>query len=265
MGLFGKKTGGEPRNMGALNDVQMQLGAAAYQGGDYAKAFSCFKLVAENSQRAEAQYNLASLYARGLGVARDYRQAAYWYERARRNGDGEAGKYATKCLMDYVVNDLAASEPREIYAQVRAFVDAVFEPGDGGKTACGKLRDLGLHECNNKKEYALAAKLFRAGAEFGGDGLCQNYLAVLYNAGLGVKKSDLAALYWFDRAAEQGVEPAKTDRDGILRAYVDNLGLQEARSQIALLARWCGTGEDAGVPLDEERAKYWRGRALTLA
>ena len=53
-------------------------------------------------------------------------------------------------------------------------------------------------------------------------GKSQNYLAVLYNAGLGVEKDDIAALYWFDRATDNGVEVSKKDRDGILNAYYEN-------------------------------------------
>ena len=69
------------------------------------------------------------------------------------------------------------------------------------------------------EENDAAAKVFRAAAEFGNDGYAQYYLAVLYNAGSGVEQDDLAALYWLDRAADNGIEEAIADRDGMLDAW----------------------------------------------
>lgn len=47
----------------------------------------------------------------------------------------------------------------------------------------------------NKKDYAGVAKLFRSATEFGNYSRAQNSLKVIYNAGIGVEKNDITALY----------------------------------------------------------------------
>ena len=109
----------------------------------------------------------------------------------------------------------------------------------------------------HQKEYGVSVKLFRAAAEYGDCGTAQNYLAVLYNAGAGVKKNDLAALYWFDRAVDNKEEKAVQDRKGILDAYRKNLSPEEFYNQMETLAEWCAMGS-ADVPKDAKKAEYWR-------
>lgn len=107
-------------------------------------------------------------------------------------------------------------------------------------------------------EYSDAAKLFRAAAEYGNDGYSQNYLGVLYNIGAGVEKNDLAALYWLDKAVENGAaDVAQTDKDGILNAYKASLSPAEFYEYMMQLSGWCSLG-DENVPKDAEKAKYWR-------
>ena len=67
-------------------------GFAAYQEGDYATAASSWLRAAERED-AWAQYNLGILYTEGLGVARDYEQAAYWYRKAAEQGHAEAQSF----------------------------------------------------------------------------------------------------------------------------------------------------------------------------
>jgi len=75
-----------------------------------------------------------------------------------------------------------------------------------------------------------AAKLFRTAAEYYNHGASQNYLAVLYNAGAGLEQDDLAALYWFDRAADNGVEVWQTARERIL-------GIKHGKSKLSPVER----------------------------
>ena len=64
-------------------------GLAAYDGGDYRAALKAWRPLALAGD-AEAQVALASLYADGLGVARDEAEAARWYRRAAERGDAVA-------------------------------------------------------------------------------------------------------------------------------------------------------------------------------
>ena len=60
-------------------------GFAAYERGDYATAFAKFKGPAEQGY-AFAQYNLGLMYEKGQGVAQDYEQAVFWYDKAAVQG-----------------------------------------------------------------------------------------------------------------------------------------------------------------------------------
>lgn len=107
-----------------------------------------------------------------------------------------------------------------------------------------------------EQNFVEAEKLFRAAAEFGNDGYSQNSLAVLYNTGSGVEKNDLAALYWFDRATDNGLEVSKKDRDGIFNAYQNNSNPEEFNTLMQTLSDWCKTGT-ANIPRDAKKAVYW--------
>lgn len=248
----------------AFSEVHMNTALSFYEEKNYEAAFDLFKLVAENTDNSKAQYNLGSLYAQGLGTKQNYVEAAYWFNRAFQNGEEGADKLTTKCLLDYANTVLRTKKAKEVYEKLSAFAKCVYSAENGSVIVRKNLLELGTYYFNNKKDYAMAAKLFRAGAEYENDAWCQNYLAVLYNAGTGVDKNDLASLYWFDRASEQGIDAAKNDRDGMLNAYVNNLGKQETAEQLRLLADWCTTGSDEAVPIDWTKAKYWMEISCSL-
>jgi TPR repeat protein len=62
-----------------------QDGQNAYRRGEYRTAFEKFKPLAEQGN-PQAQWLLSALYARGMGVARDYVQALMWSAIAGANG-----------------------------------------------------------------------------------------------------------------------------------------------------------------------------------
>ena len=62
---------------------------AAYQAGDYQKAFRLLKPLAEQGL-ADAQFNLGWMYANGWGVPEDYVQAYAWYSIAAAQGPEKA-------------------------------------------------------------------------------------------------------------------------------------------------------------------------------
>jgi len=69
-----------------------RLGILSYKGEggteDYAAALGLFKRVKNNN--VLAQYYLGEMYANGKGVAKNYRTAINWYEKAARGGFGRA-------------------------------------------------------------------------------------------------------------------------------------------------------------------------------
>jgi cell division protein FtsN len=72
---------------GASADVQ--AGIEMWRAGDYAAAIREWRPLAEAGD-ADAQFNLGQAYKLGRGVPVDLRQAQTWYERAARQGHGQA-------------------------------------------------------------------------------------------------------------------------------------------------------------------------------
>lgn len=224
--------------------------------GDYEHAFKAYKQIAELQPNATAQYNLGSLYAQGKGTKQSFKTGAYWFHQAELNGDEKAGSMCLKCIMDYMHENIDTDTPKRLFDKMYNLAFDLDPKGDGKAIAVEKIYGLAGHHLN-KKEYIYAAKLFRAAAEFGNHGNSQNYLALLYNAGLGVEKNDLAALYWFDRAVDNHVEAARQDRDGILNAYHVNSTPEEFFNIMMELAVDCIIGSEE-IPQDGGKANYWR-------
>ncbi len=139
-----------------------------------------------------------------------------------------------------------------------AFSERVFGEQETRAASISCLKQM-VNFCIEKEDFENEVKIVRALAEYGKDAESQNRMGVLYNRGIGLERNDLAALYWFNKAEEQGEAAAGTDCDGIFQAYCRNLGREDFAEQIGLLAHWCRTGRGP-VPLDRERGAYWTGR-----
>jgi TPR repeat protein len=63
-------------------------GLAGYRRGDFAAALSSYRIAA-NQGHAKAQCKLGLMYEFGLGVGRDYAEAAKWFRKAAEQGDAE--------------------------------------------------------------------------------------------------------------------------------------------------------------------------------
>lgn len=251
-------------NIKSEDVVQVMLvnAKACLDDGRPEQAFDIYKSIVEMALDPTAQYNLGSLYAQGKGTEQDFLQAAYWFHQAVQNGEPAAEKMRKKSTMDYLHQGFSQTTPHQLYEKMIRYASLLYPRDNGNTIAAENLYNLAaLHF--NKKEYKEAAKLFRAGAEFANDGESQNYLAVLYNAGLGVEKDDIAALYWFDRAVDNGVEVSKKDRDGILNAYYENLSPEEFYDTMDYLVKACVSGSEE-IPRDQEKAGYWRKQCEQL-
>lgn len=254
------KSGQTGRGADFIIDMMLMHAENMLNNGDEKGAAEQYKSILELTPNAEAQYNLASLYAQGKGVFQDFCEAAYWFRQAEKNGIENAGKMALKCEMDYIQKYLPLSECEELYRKLKMFVERVYPEETADSKLGQECAMFGVHYINNKQDYASAAKLLRAGAVYCKDGRCQNYLGVLYNAGAGVEKNDLISLYWFDCAVEKGIEEARADRDGILNAYRKSLNPDEFEEYMELIASWCETGTK-DVPKTPGKVYYWKNIA----
>lgn len=64
-------------------------GLDAFDQGEYKKAFAEFKTLAEGGN-VRAEYRLGIMYAKGLGVPRDYEPAAMWLRKSAEQGYASA-------------------------------------------------------------------------------------------------------------------------------------------------------------------------------
>ena len=81
-----------------------RLGNAYYKSGDYAEAVSFYRQASAGGD-SRAQYNLANLYYKGLGVERDYERALLLFSDAAERGHSSA-QYNLGLL--YVRGDVVA-------------------------------------------------------------------------------------------------------------------------------------------------------------
>ena len=233
------------------------LGEVALSANDYESAVEAYASAVKLGPDETAFYNLGSLYARGLGVGRNYVEAARLFHQAELLGNARAGKLCAKCMFDYLHEGLDDKTPTDLYAMMAWFVSTVYPEADDAKQEVNRGLVAVGGTLLNAGEHAGAAKVFRAAAEFGADGAAQYYLAVLYNAGTGVEQNDLAALYWLDCAVDNGAEEALADRDGMLDAYQQALSPAEFRGMLEQLAASCEAGTP-DIPADPAKAARWR-------
>ncbi len=67
-------------------------GLLASESGDYATAVMAWQPLASQGDAA-AQFNLALMYHRGLGVAADEQKAVQWYQKSASNGYARAQEF----------------------------------------------------------------------------------------------------------------------------------------------------------------------------
>lgn len=73
----------------ALVQAGFDEGLVAANKGDYQTAFKEWKPLAEQGD-SYAQYNLGIMYDNGQGIAQNYTQALYWYNKAAEQGHASA-------------------------------------------------------------------------------------------------------------------------------------------------------------------------------
>jgi len=164
-------------------------GVRAYESGDYTRAHALWKPLAEQGD-SQAQYNLGQLYAKGLGVPKNYAEAAKWYRMAAEQGDTHA--QMTLSHMYSKGLGVAKDDLKSIEWHARAV-----EEGDTGA----------------KFMFFLNLKNIREDADKG-DAQAQYKLGIMYNNGWGMTADFAEATKWYRKAAKQGHAASKD----ILRA-----------------------------------------------
>ena len=192
----------------------------AYKRENYPAAFAQLKKLAEK-EYAPAQSNLASMYAEGVGVAKDEQQAVFWWRKAAKEGDIKA--IYNLALMYSDGKGVARDDRQAAYW----FRKAAYYGYEFAQYNLGVMYALGTGVPQDGK---LSAFWYRKAANQG-NAIAQYNLAVMHAEGAGVPRSDKQAVFWYCRAATRGHPTAKSN---LIQVY--------------------STGTD--VPKDEELAYF---------
>lgn len=180
---------------------------------------------------ALAQFEIATRFAEGKGVAQDHKRAFALYERAATRGL-PAAQFR---LAAYFERGIGAETDRE-----RAKVWYRRAADQGHVRAMHNLGVLSVGGRENQADYAAAAGWFRQAAERGlADS--QFNLAVLHENGRGVPKDLQEAYKWFALAARSG-DPVSARRLEQIKAQLEPAELEAAEQK---LAAWQPTPAEA--------------------
>jgi len=187
---------------------------------DHVEAFGLYERAASNNY-AEAQYQLAVMYATGQGVLEDDDKAVFWYKKAARNGHAEAQyRFAEsefkkaifwqeesrqeEAVEDQRNEDMGKYRQR-LSSAVSWYEKAAEQNQRDAQYIMGRLYASGEGVIQNFAEavrlYELAAAQGHAKAQF--------YLGLMYQAGLGVEQDTPKAIKLYDKAADKKEPGAK--------------------------------------------------------
>ena len=171
---------------------------------------------------AFAQFEIATRFAEGKGVAQDHGQAFAWYERAATRGLASAQFR----LAAYFERGVGVEPDKE-----RAKVWYTRAADQGYVRAMHNLGVLTVGTGERQADYITAARWFRQAADRGlADS--QFNLAILYENGRGVPKSLPEAYKWFALAARSG-DPVAARRLEQVRARLAPAELEAAEQKLA--------------------------------
>jgi hypothetical protein len=166
---------------------------AAYKRQDYATAFARFKKLAV-LEYAPAQFSLGTMYADGLGVAKDEQQAVYWWRKAAKDGDAKAPYNLALAYSDG--KGVPKDDKQAAYWYTKAayfgITDAQYNLGLMYAAGTGVAKD------NKQSAYWYGKAADR------GNAVAQYNLGALYADGVGVPKDGKKAAYWYCKASSRG-------------------------------------------------------------
>jgi TPR repeat protein len=186
--------------MTGIHHKQLAAFVALISGGvvGFAFAGACVAIAVEPDiprlQSAAAkgsvqqEIELGAAYLTGRGVARDEKQAAYWYEKAANAGDPAAQNQIGFFYQTGI------GVKRNLARAVQWYERSMAGGSQIAKVNLGVAYMWGI---GIRKDPTLAVQLFREAAKKGsGEGA--TYLGVLYYSGTGVPKDTSEAMHWFE-------------------------------------------------------------------
>jgi TPR repeat protein len=258
----------------------LEDGSAAIEQKDYKKAHLLL-LPEARKGNAFAQYNVAFMYANGLGVEKNEVEAVKWYRSAAEQGDATA--QANLGLM--IVQGRGVKQ--DYQEGMKWYLKAAEHGNAFAQNNIGSLYFNGHGVAKDDKK---AVEWYRKAATQG-LAIAQNSLGGMYVKGWGVEKDVNEGLGWFWKAANQGHTEAQKN---VYAIYLNEAthGNAEAMHNLATLCLkgWAGRqnpeeclkwyenaakkGIDAsrnslaqayekglfGIAPDKQKAHYWKSQ-----
>ena len=165
---------------------------------DYDQAAKWFRCAAERGY-ARSQFELALRYSNGQGVLQDFSQAAAWYRKAAEQGNADAQNNLGSLY-------LSGQGVEKNSAEAAAWFRKAAEQGhDVAQVSLGCLYKDGD---GVNQDYSMAVALYTKAAEKGNVS-AQFNLGVLFGQGIGIQQDYFNAAKWMRKAAECGVAEAQ--------------------------------------------------------
>jgi TPR repeat protein len=173
----------------------LEKGAAAYNRGDYATAFSKFHTLAVHGD-VVAQANLSIMYFHGIGVTKNEGEAANWAYQA-----AEQGYAVAQAQLGYIY--LNSTGVTKDGSKAALWYRRAAELGyDVAQTTLGTLLFQGI---GVPQDYSEAVKWFRLAAAQG-NADAHAKLGVAYYRGDGAAQDNAQAYLWFSLADKLGAK-----------------------------------------------------------
>src|SRR5450756_814085 len=190
----------------------------AYDAGDYAKAATLFRPLAEQGD-ASAQVVLGVMYDNGEGVLQDDKEAVKWFRLAADQGNADAQFNLG------VMYDRGEGVHQSYKGAVKWFRLAADQGNADAQFYLGVMYDNGQ---GVPRDYTESVKWFRLAAEQG-DAKAQANLGAKYDKGQGVSQDYALAYMWANIASAKA--PA-SELQQIVR-YRDSIAKKMTTQQIA--------------------------------
>lgn len=200
--------------------------------------------LSKNPTSSGEQFNLASRYLNGRGVAKDYGQAVHWFERSA----GQGNVYALANLG--VIYRDGIGVPASLKTAFEWFMRAAEAGHDKSQFDVGMMYLRG--EGTEKNEIKAVEWVKKAAAQELDVAECK--LGVFYHAGVGnLPEDNRESVRWYSQAAGRGNTLAQTL---LAKAYLTGTGIP--KNEIEALA-WLYLASSAGdLPSKEAVAKIER-------
>ena len=193
-----------------------------------------------------AEFEVASRFAQGKGVPKDFGKAAEWYQRAASRGSAPA-QDRLGGLYERGIG--VKADP----AKARAWYKRAAEQGN--VKAMHNLAVMFTQRDQGEPDYAAASQWFSKAA---GHGLADSQfnLGILHENGMGVPKASATAYTWYALAAERGDPEAAKRRDSV----ASRLGPADLEALRLSVAKWRPMPTDPSANDPYMAGQAWRTR-----